>query len=196
MIRYPLLLFTTIISSGYSTVAAFYQGVHSNTAWRRHNSIHRRLQRSGSSNDKQELPLEFDQMPTQYHEFHDVNNQNVHIAYRYYAPSTNTTSPTTIVILLNGLLSTMSGTKSQAIQQYANENNAGYLCFNYRGHSNSSSSFVDCTMHDWIEDSRQMIDCVMSMGSKAEQYPKLVLVGSSLGAWIAYNGLGTTALHI
>ena len=35
-------------------------------------------------------------------------------------------------------------------QQYANENNARYLCFDYRGHGNSSSSFVDCTMHDWM----------------------------------------------
>ena len=80
----------------------------------------------------------------------------------------------------------MSGTKSQAIQEFANENNAGYLCFDYRGHGNSSSSFVDCTMHDWIEDSRQMLDVAMGMGSNSvERCPYVVIVGSSIGAWIA-----------
>jgi len=153
------------------------------------------LLQSDSSNDNQELPLAFDQMPIEYHEFNDVN-QTVRLAYRYYAPSTNATSPTTIVILLNGLLSNMSGTKSQAIQQFAKENNAGYLCFDYRGHGNSSSSFVDCTMHDWMEDSRQMIDVAVNMDSSVEWCPKIVLVGSSLGAWIAANGIGETKLHI
>jgi len=195
VIRYPLLqLIATIVIISCYIVIAFHQGTRSNIA-RRHNAIYCSLLQSDSSNDNQELPLAFDQMPTEYHEFNDVN-QTVRLAYRYYAPSTNTTSPTTIVILLNGLLSNMSGTKSQAIQQFAKENNAGYLCFDYRGHGNSSSSFVDCTMHDWMEDSRQMIDVAVNMDSSVEWCPKIVLVGSSLGAWIAANGIGETKLHI
>lgn len=151
-------------------------------------------------------------MPTQYLRIvNDKHNGHIDIAYRYFTPSDDesndsrekTFTPVPIVIFLNGLLSNMSGTKSRSLQKYANDKGAGFLCFDYRGHGNSSGNFVDCTMHDWMEDARNMLDYAMSLSKRnltsfarnnehvredhehESMRPKVILVGSSVGAWIA-----------
>lgn len=154
----------------------------------------------------------FDAAPIEYsHYVKEAENSNdaCRIAYRYFAPKANKNSVTgtedmstesiisndKIVIFLNGLLSNMSGTKSRSLQQYANEKGAGFLCFDYRGHGSSFGKFADCTMHDWMEDARHMMDHAHSLQCKEHGplhshgsiQPKVILVGSSMGAWIALN---------
>lgn len=146
--------------------------------------------------------VSFDLVPIQYlRRANDIKDTTYHIAYRYFPPperdensvagntsSDTTTTTTAVVVFLNGLLSNMSGIKSQSLQQYANEKGIGYLCFDYRGHGSSSCNFVDCTMHDWMEDAQVTLDHVLEMMKSARQLAsptKVILVGSSMGAWIA-----------
>ncbi len=107
-------------------------------------------------------------------------------------------NPDTIVIFLTGLLSSMEGTKSNALHQYCQEKGHSYLCFDYRGHGESDGQFEQCDMHDWMEDSRLMLNfansrCHDSEGesdaniSNEEIQSNIILVGSSMGAWIALN---------
>lgn len=145
--------------------------------------------------------MSFDLMPDQYHCYQSaVTNNEVRIAYRYFAPtksdgrdySTESEASPQIVMFLNGLLSNMSGTKTRSIQQRANDRGAGFVCFDYRGHGSSSGDLVDCTIHDWMEDARSLLDHVlMQLVSGGDRrttiQPEVILVGSSLGAWIALH---------
>ena len=91
----------------------------------------------------------------------------------------------TTVIFVNGLLSSMYGTKCNALLSYCKKNGLGFLCFDYRGHGKSSGHFIDCTMHDWVADASDMLDHVISLGKEQHQESNVILVGSSLGAWIS-----------
>ena len=52
--------------------------------------------------------------------------------------------------------------------------------FDYRGHGQSSGHFIDCTMHDWVTDASDMLDY-----DYIGQESNVILIGSSLGAWIS-----------
>mmetsp|Transcript_27882 Transcript_27882/g.55855 ORF Transcript_27882/g.55855 Transcript_27882/m.55855 type:complete len:315 (+) Transcript_27882:162-1106(+) len=84
----------------------------------------------------------------------------------------------TTVMFVNGLLSSMDGTKCNALQRYCYNNDVSFLCFDYRGHGQSSGHFIDCTMHDWVTDASDMLDYI-------GQESNVILIGSSLGAWIS-----------
>jgi pimeloyl-ACP methyl ester carboxylesterase len=91
----------------------------------------------------------------------------------------------TTVLFLNGLLSNMNGTKCNALQIHCTKNGVSFLCFDYRGHGQSSGHFIDCTMHDWVGDASDMLDHVISLGKEQQQEANVILIGSSLGAWIS-----------
>lgn len=150
-------------------------------------------------------PHPFDLTPVQYFTRAINIRGDINIAYRYFKPTAKNDSdsarsyvPNTsvVVVFLNGLLSHMSGTKTRSLQQYVNERGAGFMCFDYQGHGSSSAKFIDCTMHDWMEDARVMLDHALSLASSApspqegemnpmKKEPKVILIGSSMGAWIA-----------
>ena len=85
------------------------------------------------------------------------------------------TGPT--VVWLGGYRSDMAGTKAEALADWAKANRRGYLRFDYFGHGESSGAFVQGTITRWREDALAVID-EMTEGP-------LVLVGSSMGGWIA-----------
>ena len=90
-------------------------------------------------------------------------------------------SPT--VVFLGGFSSDMSGTKATHLDTWCRERGQAYLRFDYRGHGASSGRFVDGTIGAWCEDALTVIeDC--SEGP-------LILVGSSMGAWIMLLVAGT-----
>ena len=55
---------------------------------------------------------------------------DVKISYRYYKRSKKT------LIFLHGLLSDMSGKKSNFLNNYCKKNKISYLCFDFQGHGN------------------------------------------------------------
>jgi alpha-beta hydrolase superfamily lysophospholipase len=80
-------------------------------------------------------------------------------------------------VWLGGYRSDMTGTKAEALADWAQANGRGYLRFDYFGHGESTGDFVQGGITRWREDALAVID-EMTDGP-------LVLVGSSMGGWIA-----------
>ncbi len=99
-----------------------------------------------------------------------IREHGARIAYR----SLGGRSPT--VVFLGGFSSDMTGTKALHLDAWCRERGQAYLRFDYRGHGASSGQFVDGTIGIWRDDALAVIEGCTE-GS-------LVLVGSSMGAWI------------
>jgi len=98
------------------------------------------------------------------------NNQKIH--YKFI----NNKSLTTI-IFLHGLMSDIKSKKAKHLKKFANKNKINLLLFEYSGHGRSSGKFTDLSIKNWVEDSRSII-------KKLIKKNKIVLIGSSMGAWI------------
>ena len=81
------------------------------------------------------------------------------------------------LVWLGGFRSDMTGTKAQALADWAEAAGAAYLRFDYFGHGASSGDFADGTIGRWRADALAAIDSLTE--------GPLVLVGSSMGGWIA-----------
>lgn len=81
------------------------------------------------------------------------------------------------VVWLGGFKSDMSGTKAEALHDWADEDNRPFLRFDYYGHGESSGDFTKGSISRWREDAIAVLD-ELSEGPQ-------ILVGSSMGAWIA-----------
>lgn len=81
------------------------------------------------------------------------------------------------VVFLGGFRSDMTGTKAVALQDWAARTGRAFLRFDYSGHGASSGDFLDGCIGDWAEDAVAAI-------SALTEGPQ-VLVGSSMGGWIA-----------
>lgn len=81
------------------------------------------------------------------------------------------------VVFLGGSRSDMTGTKAVHLQAWAQRQGRAFLRFDYSGHGQSSGAFEDGAIGDWAEDALAVID-------QATSGPQ-VLVGSSMGGWIA-----------
>lgn len=80
-------------------------------------------------------------------------------------------------VWLSGFKSDMSGGKALAVEAWAKEAGHGALLFDYSGHGLSDGAFEDGTISDWRADALAVID--------AQSDGPLVLVGSSMGGWMA-----------
>lgn len=83
-------------------------------------------------------------------------------------------SPT--VVFLGGFSSDMTGTKAVHLESFCRRRGQRYLRFDYRGHGASSGRFEDGTIGAWRDDALAVIEACTE--------GPLVLVGSSMGAWI------------
>ncbi|MYH59820.1 MAG: alpha/beta hydrolase [Boseongicola sp. SB0675_bin_26] len=81
------------------------------------------------------------------------------------------------VVFLGGFRSDKEGTKALDLEQWAREAGRACLRFDYSGHGESSGDFLDGTIGDWAEDAAAIVNAL----AKGPQ----VLVGSSMGGWIA-----------
>ena len=82
------------------------------------------------------------------------------------------------VVWLGGFRSDMSGTKAQALADWAAANGRDFLRFDYLGHGQSSGDFARMgTISRWREDALAVLDELVA--------GEAVLVGSSMGGWIA-----------
>lgn len=84
-------------------------------------------------------------------------------------------SPT--VVFLGGFRSDMTGTKASFLDGWASGAGLGFLRFDYTGHGASSGRFEDGAIGDWVRDAAETIGA-LTRGP-------LILVGSSMGGWIA-----------
>jgi pimeloyl-ACP methyl ester carboxylesterase len=79
------------------------------------------------------------------------------------------------VIWCGGFRSDMSGTKAEALHDWAEQEGRAFLRFDYSGHGESGGAFTQGLISTWLDDALTFIG--------AEERP--VLVGSSMGGWIA-----------
>ncbi|MGV8954207.1 MAG: alpha/beta fold hydrolase [Cypionkella sp.] len=82
-----------------------------------------------------------------------------------------------VVVFLGGFKSDMTGTKAVYLRDWAIANGRAFLRLDYSGHGASGGEFLDGCIGDWSEDARDVIEAVTTGA--------LVLVGSSMGGWIA-----------
>lgn len=80
-------------------------------------------------------------------------------------------------VWLSGFKSDMSGTKAQALAAWAEARGQAFLRFDYSGHGRSGGRFEEGTISRWLGDTLAVLDR-LSTGP-------LVLVGSSMGGWLA-----------
>lgn len=85
------------------------------------------------------------------------------------------TGPT--IVFLPGYMSDMEGGKAVALDAWAAGNGRAMLRLDYAGCGASQGAFVDGTLASWRDDARLLIDRFAG--------EELVLVGSSMGGWIA-----------
>jgi pimeloyl-ACP methyl ester carboxylesterase len=78
---------------------------------------------------------------------------------------------------LGGFKSDMQGTKAIAIDRWAGEHGRACIRFDYSGHGESGGAFTDGTIGRWLEESL----AVFTAFARGPQ----VLIGSSMGGWIA-----------
>ncbi|MGH6768720.1 MAG: alpha/beta hydrolase [Xanthobacteraceae bacterium] len=78
---------------------------------------------------------------------------------------------------LGGFNSDMTGTKAQALDDWAARNGRAMVRFDYSGHGESEGAFADGTIGRWLEDSLAVFDA-------CRRGPQVV-IGSSMGGWLA-----------
>ena len=81
------------------------------------------------------------------------------------------------VVFLPGFRSDMTGDKASHLAQLCAARGQSMLRFDYSGHGTSGGRFEDGTIGRWTEDAVAALDRLIE--------GKLVLVGSSMGGWIA-----------
>ena len=81
------------------------------------------------------------------------------------------------IVWLGGFRSDMEGTKAQAVDAWAARTGCACLRFDYFGHGRSSGDFLQGTISRWKGDALAVLDAL----SEGPQ----ILVGSSMGGWIA-----------
>lgn len=81
------------------------------------------------------------------------------------------------VVFCGGFKSDMTGTKATTLEEACQRAGLGYIRFDYSGHGQSGCDFVDCTLSQWLADTADII----ALTGDAP----LVLVGSSMGGWVA-----------
>ena len=83
------------------------------------------------------------------------------------------------LIFFPGYASDMDGTKAVALDAFAAKRGQAMLRFDYSGTGSSSGRFEDGTLDRWLDEALALIDRLAD--------GPLLLVGSSMGAWIALH---------
>ncbi len=81
------------------------------------------------------------------------------------------------VFWVGGFRSDMRSTKAEALDRWAARSGRAYVRFDYSGHGESGGVFEESTMSTWLEDTLAVIEAFAT--------GPFVLVGSSMGGWIA-----------
>ena len=84
------------------------------------------------------------------------------------------------IVFLHGFMSNLEGKKPKAFLKFANRNKLGFLALEYSGHGKSSGKFIDGNISKWSKETTFLIKKIA--GKK-----DLILIGSSMGSWIALN---------
>ena len=84
------------------------------------------------------------------------------------------------IIFLPGFMSDIEGKKPQRLQAFAIKKRLGFLALEYSGHGKSSGEFIKGNISSWSVDAKILIKKIVKKN-------KFIIIGSSMGAWIALN---------
>ncbi|MBD1152024.1 alpha/beta hydrolase [Pelagibacterales bacterium SAG-MED22] len=82
------------------------------------------------------------------------------------------------IVFLHGFMSDLEGEKPKALLNFAKKNKINFLAVEYSGHGKSSGEFTKGNISKWSDETSKLI-------RKKTKGSNLILVGSSMGAWIA-----------
>ena len=84
------------------------------------------------------------------------------------------------VIFLPGFMSDVEGQKPQSLKRYAIKKKLGFLALEYFGHGKSSGEFIKGNISIWSNNAKFLIKKIVKKND-------FILIGSSMGSWIALN---------
>ena len=84
------------------------------------------------------------------------------------------------IVFLHGFMSDLEGEKPNAFLKFAKKNKISFLALEYSGHGKSSGKFVNGNISKWSKETSILI-------KKYVQKKDIILIGSSMGAWISLN---------
>ena len=84
------------------------------------------------------------------------------------------------IVFLPGFMSDLDGKKPKTFLNFAKKNKLGFLGIEYSGHGKSSGKFTNGNISKWSRETSLLI-------KKVIKKEKIILVGSSMGAWISLN---------
>ena len=82
------------------------------------------------------------------------------------------------IVFLHGFMSDLEGEKPKAFLNFAKKNKLCFLALEYSGHGKSSGTFVKGNITKWSNETSILIRKIIKKNN-------FVIVGSSMGAWIA-----------
>jgi len=84
------------------------------------------------------------------------------------------------IVFLPGFMSDVEGKKPQSFKRYAIKKKLGFLALEYFGHGKSSGKFTKGNISIWSRNTKLLIKKIIRKNN-------FILIGSSMGAWIALN---------
>ena len=87
---------------------------------------------------------------------------------------------TTYIVFLHGFMSDLEGKKPKTFLNFAKKRKLGFLALEYSGHGKSSGKFINGNISKWTKDTTVLIRKIVKKN-------KIILIGSSMGAWISLN---------
>jgi pimeloyl-ACP methyl ester carboxylesterase len=84
------------------------------------------------------------------------------------------------IVFLPGFMSGVEGKKPQSFKRYAIKKKLGFLALEYFGHGKSSGEFTKGNISIWSKNAELLIKKIIRKNN-------FILIGSSMGAWIALN---------
>ena len=84
------------------------------------------------------------------------------------------------IVFLPGFMSDIEGQKPQSLKRYAIKKKLGFLALEYFGHGKSSGEFTKGNISIWSKNTKLLIKKIIRKNN-------FIIIGSSMGAWIALN---------
>jgi len=84
------------------------------------------------------------------------------------------------IVFLHGFMSDVEGQKPQSFKRFAIKKKLGFLAIEYSGHGKSSGKFIKENISSWTQDVKKSINKIVKKND-------FILIGSSMGSWIALN---------
>ena len=84
------------------------------------------------------------------------------------------------IVFLHGFMSDLEGGKPKTFLNFAKKNKLGFLALEYSGHGKSSGKFTIGNISKWTMETKYLIKKIVKKN-------RIILIGSSMGAWISIN---------